>query len=88
MNCFEVEEYEEPPALDSLRIVPGIEPKLTSGPVQFAGDIPGVYLSGADAKHYALHLQQMLDGVSSGDRRIYSVTILQQLLWMLKASAD
>lgn len=54
--------------MSDVRILPAVEDRVETGPVQFGEDWPGVFIRGDDAAYLVMVLNQFLNGpVTSRD---------------------
>ncbi len=68
--------------LPVIRQLPACEPRVESGPIQFGEDWPGTFFRGDAAAGYAVHLEQLLQGI--GDE--LSLSVVRSLLAALHSS--
>ena len=67
-----------------MKQLPGYEPRIETGVVQFGDDWPGVFLRGDTACHYAVVIQQVIDNVDkNGYIDALDVVILRSLAGLL-----
>ena len=59
--------------------------RLETGPVQFNNDWPGLFIDGADAGGYGLHLEQLLENPIEFEKKAIAKALLQRLVTALKS---
>lgn len=65
--------------------LPWMAERVETGPIQFGNDWPGTFIRGDHAAHYAMYLQQLLDGrMSQAD--VIGTAVLRGLLSDLQSS--
>lgn len=64
----------------TIRKLPAVAERVEDGPIQFGDDWPGSFLRGDTCAFFAIHLEQYI----KGDRNVFTVVVVENLLRQLK----